>query len=62
MWVTEYEFAFDSQTYHADQVAKTGAQGEVVTAPIGDGVDGSTAAVHVYWVQPFETTDFSNLP
>lgn len=61
-WVLDYEFAYDSRTFHADQVAKTGAQGEVVLDIDGIGENASATAKHVYWVQPFQKASFSNLP
>lgn len=58
LWVVNHQFAVDTATHHAEQVAKTDPQGEVITEKIGD----FWHAKHVRWVQPFETASFSVLP
>jgi hypothetical protein len=58
LWNVSHNFAVDSRTYHAEQVAKTDSQGEVILADS----QGSRYAETVFWVQPFPKTSFGLLP
>lgn len=62
LWTVEHQFAIDQLTFHAEQVAKTDPQGDII--PAGEFEAGQTFwhALHVYWVQPFAMADFSVLP
>ena len=62
IWVLDYEFAFDPKTFHADQVARTGADGTVDTEKDPNYSDGGFTAQHVFWVQPFEKVSFAGFP
>lgn len=62
LWVISHEFAVDKKTHHAEQVAKTDPDGEVIKSQsTEDGVTRLTAD-HVFWVQPFEFGGFDGLP
>jgi hypothetical protein len=58
LWSVSHNFAVDTRTYHAEQVAKTDPQGEVILAES----EGSRHAKTVFWVQPFPSASFSSLP
>ena len=58
LWNVSHNFAVDTRTFHAEQVAKTDPQGEVILAES----KGSRHAETVFWVQPFPMTSFGNLP
>ncbi|MAB57538.1 MAG: hypothetical protein CL524_08310 [Aequorivita sp.] len=62
LWVVTHQFAVDKKTFHAEQVAKTDPQGDVI--PDKENIEGEEMwrAKHVYWVQPFEMGDFDPLP
>ena len=62
LWVVTHQFAVDKRTYHAELVAKTDPQGDVI--PDRENVEGEEMwrAKHVYWVQPFVQADFNALP
>jgi len=62
LWNVNHQFAVDKQTHHAEQVAKTDPQGDVIKEAIGTEEEKRFVASHVYWVQPFDTASFGILP
>ena len=62
LWAISHQFAVDKKTHHAEQVAKTDPDGEVIkNQATKDGATILTAA-HVFWVQPFALVPFNDLP
>jgi len=62
LWVLRHQFAVDQFTYHAEQVAKTDPQGEVLTKIFEVDGEKRPVAKHIYWVQPFVKASFGDLP
>ena len=62
LWAIRHQFAVDKKQYHAEQVAMCDGNGEVLKLKRYDDAIESYNARHVYFVQPFETADFSALP
>ena len=62
MWSIQYEFSYDSKTFHAEQVAKTDPNGNPLTELVGSGDLAVATASHVYFVQPFALATFATLP
>jgi len=63
MWQIKHTFAVDKLTFHAEQVAKTNAQGEVLTTKFGKDPLEYFSASHVFWIQPFPITNWGdNIP
>lgn len=62
LWAVSHQFAVDSTTNHAEQVAKTDPQGDIVKTRVSIGGTELSYAAHVFWVQPFEKTPFDTLP
>ncbi len=62
LWNVNHQFAVDKKTHHAEQVAKTDPQGDVIKKAVGIGEEKRFVASHVYWVQPFEMASFDILP
>ena len=58
LWQVNHQFAVDSDTHHAEQIAKTDPQGEVIKEKVGE----FWHAKHVRWIQPFEMASFKVLP
>ena len=62
IWTVTHNFAVDKKQYHAEQVAKTDSNGDVIIKKVGEGDNATTHAAFVYWVQPFELASFNTLP
>lgn len=62
LWSVSHQFAVDTKTHHAEQVAKTDPQGDVVKVRENIGDVELSFASHVFWVQPFEKASFKDLP
>ena len=61
LWVVNHQFAVDKKTHHAEQVAKTDPQGDIIVERVNIGDEEIYYAKHVYWVQPFEQAVFTDL-
>tara|TARA_R110000824_G_scaffold82478_3_gene206730 strand:+ start:142 stop:978 length:837 start_codon:yes stop_codon:yes gene_type:complete len=61
LWVVNHQFAVDKQTHHAEQVAKTDPQSDIIVERVNIGGEEIYYAKHVYWVQPFEQAVFAGL-
>jgi hypothetical protein len=62
LWVIDHQFAVDERTHHAEQVAKTDPQGDIIKEHVNIGGEEIYFAKHVYWVQPFIQASFDVLP
>lgn len=64
LWNITHNFAVDTRFFHAQQVARTDALGDVIIDEyiLGGTSVGSRQANYVFWVQPFTMTSFSGLP
>ena len=62
LWTITHQFAVDKRTFHAEQVAKTDPQGDVIPDVVISAGEGVWRAKHVYWVQPFPRKSFEALP
>jgi len=62
LWTINHQFAVDAKNYHAVQVAKTDANGDIVKVGTVTGNTTVWNAAHVFWVQPFEKASFAGLP
>ena len=62
LWSIDHQFAVDERTHHAEQVAKTDPQGDIIKEHILIGDEEIYFAKHVYWVQPFKQQSFDILP
>ena len=62
LWTINHQFAVDAKNYHAVQVAKTDANGDIVKAISYSGGVKVYNASHVFWVQPFGMASFAGLP
>ena len=65
MWSINHQFSVDKSTHHAEQVAKTDSNGDVLKRKVMNtgvrAVEGNVQyyiAAHVYWVQPFALKDW----
>jgi len=61
LWIVNHQFAVDKKTHHAEQVAKTDPQGDIIPERVNIGGEEIYYAKHVYWVQPFEQAVFADL-
>ena len=62
LWSIDHQFAVDERTRHAEQVAKTDPQGDIIKQHVNIGGEEIYFAKHVYWVQPFQQASFDVLP
>tara|TARA_R110002051_G_scaffold49659_4_gene96855 strand:+ start:1970 stop:2827 length:858 start_codon:yes stop_codon:yes gene_type:complete len=62
LWSITHQFAVDKETFHAEQVAKTDPQGDVIPDVDNTAGENIWRAKHVYWVQPFARRSFEVLP
>jgi hypothetical protein len=62
LWTINHQFAVDAETYHAVQVARTDANGDIVKVATVSGNTTIYNASHVFWVQPFPMASFAGLP
>tara|TARA_R100000655_G_scaffold11743_1_gene26991 strand:+ start:1454 stop:2305 length:852 start_codon:yes stop_codon:yes gene_type:complete len=62
IWTVTHNFSVDKKQYHAEQVAKTDSNGDIILKKDGTGESATTHAAFVYWVQPFEMANFNALP
>jgi len=59
LWTISHQFAVDDKTYHAIQVARTDANGDIVKVATVSGGTPIYNASHVFWVQPFDKAAFN---
>ena len=63
LWSVTHNFSVDASTFHAEQVAKTDPQGDVIKSKTINSVEyDSYHAATVVWRQPFELHSFDGLP
>ena len=62
LWTISHQFAVDDRTFHAVQVARTDANGNIVKKVSTVGETKIYSALHVFWVQPFAMASFKDLP